>query len=355
MTSHQPSAQQECPAAVRFAFAWRKIVFCAALLILVLVGCVEVLWRAAGYSPTVYNSPALWAYHRRQLSRHGSSGVAILGSSRMLAAFSTDAFRQRYPNTFLAQLAIQGSSPVRAFEDLALDSSFSGTIICEFFEPAVVAPANERHSYRTYLDDFHRNSGLEDGLELTVLGPLQERFCCFYPELSVNNQLRNRIDLHRWQRTRNVVMRFDRRQLVDYEKVDLTRAKAVTLKTMKALLEEDLKVIPSPRDWLEQARRLESAVHGLEAKGGRVVFVVLPCDGPMWELENRVFPKALYWDRFALATSAVAVHFLDVPTLADIECPDGFHLDFRQADGFTNSLLDELTKRRVVFAKPVHQ
>jgi hypothetical protein len=351
MTKLNATGQQQCGSAVHFSFAWGKVFSCAVLLIVLLLGCIEAIWRAAGYSPTVYNTPELWVYHRRQLSRHGFSGVAILGSSRMLAAFSTDAFRERYPRTFLAQLAIQGSSPVKAFEDLALDPKFAGTIICEFLEPAVVAPIDERHSYHAYLDSFHRGPGLESYLEVAFLGPLQERLCCFYPELSVNNQLRNRVDLHRWQHTRNVLMRFDRRQLVDYEKVDLTRAKAETLKTMKAMLQDEVKVMPSPEAWLNQALRLEPAVRALQSKGGRAVFVVLPCTGSMWDLEKRLFPKTEYWDRFAAATSAVAVHFRDLPALAGIECPDGFHLDFRQTDEFTDRLLDELAQRGLEFAK----
>jgi hypothetical protein len=185
-------------------------------------------------------------------------------------------------------------------------------------------------------------------LDLLVEGALQERLCCFYPELSLNHQLENRIELLRWQETRHVFMHFDRRQLVDYERVNVAEAKAETLAEMQGLLSENLGNIPSPEQWLRQALNVEPAVRSLQARGGRVVFVMLPCTGAMWELEQRVFPKEKYWDRFAAATSAVTIHFRDVPALVTTDCPDNFHLDFRSADEFTNNLIDELVKRGVL-------
>jgi hypothetical protein len=99
---------------------------------------------------------------------------------------------------------------------------------------------------------------------------------------------------------------------------------------------------------LRRVLTIEPAVKELQARGGRVVFVTLPSTGEMWDLGQRLFPKEEYWDRFAIATSAVTIHFRDVPTLRATRCPDNFHLDFRDADKFTNNLVDELIKRGVL-------
>jgi hypothetical protein len=328
-------------------FCWPKII-CGAL-VLTFAGMVltELVWRRVGHLPTVYNKPALWAYHRRELIRDGGRGVALLGSSRMLADFSTDVFRERFPGCYLEQLAIQASSPLKAFEDLATDPSFRGTIICEFLEPAMIPPFSERYAHQDYLDEFHRGSSWVQALDLRVAGALQENFCCAYPELSLNNQLHNRIDLHRWQELRHVFMHFDRRQLVDYKLVNLAEAKAATFREMKGQLAKSLKGTIPPGEWSRRALAIEPAVKELHARGGRAVFVVLPSTGEMWDLEQQLFPKEKYWDRFAAATSAVAIHFRDVPTLKATRCPDNFHLDFRDADQFTNNLIDELIRRGV--------
>jgi hypothetical protein len=330
------------------AFGWRKIM-CGALLLTVMgLALTELLWRHLGHRPTVLNKPPLWAYHRRELIRRGGRGVAVLGSSRMLAAFSTDAFRKRFPECCLEQLAIQASSPVKVFEDLATDPQFRGTIICEFLEPAMIPPCTEKYAHQDYLDEFHRGDSWVQDLDLWVSGSLQDRLCCFFPELSFNNQLQNRIDRHRWQGTRNNFMRFDRRQLVDYELVNIDEAKARTLREMQTQLAENLEGTIPPREWLRRVLAIDPAVKELKARGGRVVFVVLPSTGEMWDLGQRLFPKEEYWDLFATATSAVTIHFRDVPTLRATRCPDNFHLDFRDADKFTNNLIDELIKRRVL-------
>jgi hypothetical protein len=334
-------------------FGWLRIMFLALLLTIVAVALTEWIWRRAGHRPTVYNTPELWAYHRRQLTRNGPDGVALLGSSRMLAAFSTDVFRQRFPHCHVAQLAIQGSSPVKALEDLTTDNGFHGTIICEFLEPAMAAACVDRYSYQEYLDRFHRGASPISEFELSIQARLQDRFCCFYPELSWNHQIRNRIELQRWQETRHVFMRYDRRQLVDYRLVNVAEAKAETLLEMQTLLKESLREIPSPAEWLHQVLTVEAAVKKLRTKGGRVVFVVLPATGTLWELEQRLFPKEKYWDRFAAATSATAIHFRDVPSLSATPCPDNFHLDFRDTDYFTDNLLDELVAKGVLHSSAV--
>jgi hypothetical protein len=323
----------------------------AVLLTLLILALMELLWRSVGHFPTVHNKPPLWSYRRRELIRRGSDGVALLGSSRMLAAFSTDAFRKRFPNCCLEQLAIQASSPFKAFQELASDPDFRGTIICEFLEPAMIPPSSEKYAHQDYLDDFHHGSSWVQDFDLWVTGTLQERLCCFYPELSLNNQLQNRVDLHRWQETRSVLMRFDRRQLVDYELVDVAQAKESTLHEMKTQLAESLKGGPiTPQEWLHRAMAIEGAVKELQARGGRAVFVVLPATGEIWNLEQRLFPKEKYWDRFAATTSALTIHFQDIPTLKGTRCPDDFHLDYRDADEFTNNLIDELIKRDVLFS-----
>src|ERR1700722_10697268 len=117
MSSSERRTQQHFAVPFCGPCEWPTILSCALVLAVAFVAATEVLWRQMGHFPTVYNSPGLWAYHRRQLIRNGPNGVALLGSSRMLAGFSTDAFRTRFPDRYLAQLAIQGSSPVKAFED----------------------------------------------------------------------------------------------------------------------------------------------------------------------------------------------------------------------------------------------
>jgi hypothetical protein len=101
----------------------------------------------------------------------------------------------------------------------------------------------------------------------------------------------------------------------------------------------------APDLWLQNAQRVEPFVRQIQSKGGRVAFVRFPSSGETSQLECRHFPKEKCWNQFAASTSAIAIHWLDVPQLAKIDCPDTMHLDWRDADRFTSDLIDELLLR----------
>ena len=103
-----------------------------------------------------------------------------------------------------------------------------------------------------------------------------------------------------------------------------------------------------PASWLEDVTTHEPIVERLQSRGGRVAFVRIVSTDESYELSERCFPKTECWDRFAAKTGAVAIHFKDVPTLADFRCPDTLHLDYRDAPRFTTALLDELVRRGVL-------
>ena len=79
-----------------------------------------------------------------------------------------------------------------------------------------------------------------------------------------------------------------------------------------------------------------------------MVFVRFPTTDEHWEIDEKVFPKRVYWDQVERLTGGKTIHFRDVPSLANFDCPDTSHLDYRDAPKFTAALLDELIKRDVL-------
>jgi hypothetical protein len=77
------------------------------------------------------------------------------------------------------------------------------------------------------------------------------------------------------------------------------------------------------------------------------VFVRLPTQGPYWRNEERLTPRALYWDQIAALTSATTIHFQDLD-LPPFDLPDLSHLEYRDAAAFTHLLLDELVRLGVL-------
>ena len=79
-----------------------------------------------------------------------------------------------------------------------------------------------------------------------------------------------------------------------------------------------------------------------------MVFVRFPTTDEHLAASEAVNPKAEFWDRFAAATRATTVHFLDYPELSRFDCPDTSHLDKRDAPAFTSALGDILVEKGVL-------
>jgi hypothetical protein len=97
---------------------------------------------------------------------------------------------------------------------------------------------------------------------------------------------------------------------------------------------------------------MEPYVAAIQARGGRVLFVRLPVSGECLAYEEQTFPKQEYWDAFAARTSALCLHFRDLPALAGFDCPDTSHLDRRDAPRFTAALAKVLDDSSVAADAP---
>jgi hypothetical protein len=62
----------------------------------------------------------------------------------------------------------------------------------------------------------------------------------------------------------------------------------------------------------------------------------------------------LFWDRLKKNSPVEMIHFTDVKSLNRYHCPDGAHLDFRDAPGFTKSLIHELIGLNFIKEKESH-
>jgi len=96
----------------------------------------------------------------------------------------------------------------------------------------------------------------------------------------------------------------------------------------------------------ELVARVAADVERIRSRGGEVVFVVLPFTGDYAEKEHAFAPREEYWDVLLARTGAAGVHFEDVSALRGYACPDGCHLDSRDAPSFTRALLAELWAQR---------
>jgi hypothetical protein len=84
----------------------------------------------------------------------------------------------------------------------------------------------------------------------------------------------------------------------------------------------------------------------IRARGGRVIFATFPESGYVKEIDDRLYPKAQFWDLFAAGVGTQTLDFQDNPVLRRFVCPDGSHLDYRQRTSFTDAMVNALNLRQ---------
>jgi hypothetical protein len=93
----------------------------------------------------------------------------------------------------------------------------------------------------------------------------------------------------------------------------------------------------SPEQWRADVEQIQRSVAAIQSRGGQVVFISLPSAGSTRRWEEEMWPRWRYWDVLDRHTTALMVHQDDYTELRDWVCPDGSHIDFRDAPAFTRA------------------
>jgi hypothetical protein len=309
------------------------------------IAAAECFWRSRGHHASVVDSRDLWAYHRGRIYDVQRPNVVLLGSSRMHSGISPVAIRDRIPQANVVQLAVSGSHCVAVLRDLADDERFVGSVICE------VTPAWLCRKYwktqQPYVDHYHRRASLDRELNVVVGQLFQTRLALLHPNLALPKVADSLLQDRRLPQSSFPVGHADRSITVDYiaalRRDDTPEKRAARLAIHREQMSEDR---PWPQRWLADMQVVDTAVKKIQVRGGRVIFVRFPVSGELRQLEEELYPRRDYWDRFAALTSAETIHFADAPDLAHFVCPEDSHLDVRDVSAFTGSLIDELLRRR---------
>lgn len=307
---------------------------------------VEGYVRARHYRASVTDDEYLWAIERGKASTGDPRTIALLGDSRIQLDVSTDELRRRLPGYRVVQLAVQYTAPTAGLADLAADPDFRGIALVGVVEWDL--GGEERDTLERYVAAYHRRWRSPGALaERWLATAVQSRlvFLSATGRRTVERLLRNR----KWPPAIYVATRPDRSRRADYTRknVDERRRRNEERVRGRRLWKK------GSAAWLRQAMLLEPYVRAIRARGGDVVFVRMPMTGVLEQSSDRSFPRARYWDRFAVATSARTLHTLDHPAMRGFRLPDDSHLDMRDAPGFTSGLVDAMVALSIVPAADV--
>lgn len=254
------------------------------------------------------------------------------------------------------QLAIDGGSFVPVLEGLARDERFRGSIIVSYTDaplvssrPDVATEFEERYERRPPRRwDFNRS-------EAALTDFVHSHFRSYANGARPLTSLLSRI-LSPGATPQYLITLPDRSGLADYRRVpmpefyygrtlrtlgyDGTLPQDLQLDQIETLLRTEVAAV-KPSDEGEFATRsahVKTLVETIRARGGHVAFVVFPISGFVREIEDRMFPRERFWNRFAEEIGVPTLHFADDAFLSTISCPDGSHLDFRDRPRFSLAL-----------------
>ena len=116
-----------------------------------------------------------------------------------------------------------------------------------------------------------------------------------------------------------LVMRPDRVGFLDYRRTDVA---AIKRQRIVDLVEYYHDYPPAPPErWLHDLEQVSEWVRMIQARGGKVVFFREPSAGEHLALDEKNYPRALYWDAYARVSPAPMIEFRDEPGFASITLP----------------------------------
>ena len=305
---------------------------------LLVLGAVEVLGRYAGFTPSNESPLESWAQIREKVEQNKQSAIVVVGASRAVAGIDPEVIRRESrgkPPVF--QLSRWGSSPLYILKDLIEDSQFGGTVIVTF-APSVFLVLNSSQTKETkkyikyWRDQYHIPSKRTERWLRSFFEPFTFGLHNLHPariakRLLLKQELPKPFGFYT-RRDRMRYVRPSQNNPTDFETCgDLGLSEDESIET-KVKREQEFNQLLGDLKILERR---------LKANGGRLIFVRMPSEGNFRRLENILFPRARYWDKFGQA-GFETIHFEDYPDL-QVPTMDCSHLDGVAAGEFSSALV----------------
>ncbi len=334
---------------------WLWITGLSILLLFTAAGALEWALSELGYHPNSKDSSAKWIKERERASKLGDRALILVGASRILLGLDLDVLRSE-TGLEPVQLALDGSAGGPVLAGLANDPSIRGTVLVDYYDHAIGAKGGAAENMQHRYEESHGAYGYflhpAAKIESQLTEWIKERLRAYADGANPMLSLRWRVIPGNKARQYLITLP-DRSRLADYSKVimpefylqrvarTLDEKLDPQLSTNKAELSQRISTI-SPMDnsaFLKEAQIVGHMVSTIQARGGHVIFVAMPSSGMVREIEERRYPRAFFWNRFINESGGIGVHSSYEPTLQNLICPDGSHLDMRDRARFTRKLL----------------
>lgn len=325
---------------------------------LILLSGWELYWRSQDFPIAPDDGKAIWAEQRALVDKLDSSGVVLIGSSRVF--FNIQLYEwEELTGIRPVMLAIAGTNPVPVFKDIVDKSSFAGTLIVGVTPPLYFSPmSDENGSYQKpmeWVEHYHKRT-YADRLN-HIISKISQSNLAFLNATTDDHY--NQLDL------RTLIKRIPTPDRIPgpppfpfFEYIDLNRnvtmLDKVTSDTSYARLITGFWsfVIQPPPD-LPPAEVIEEMknenlklnadlVKKFEDRGGRVIYIRNPSQNRFREAENAGFPREAYWDKLISVTGCTGYHFEDFSFMNKYTLPEWSHMATEDARQFTRDFVSRM-------------
>lgn len=339
---------------------WGVVLAGGLVLFAAFAALLEMRLAVRGFKPSVIDSAPLWIKERRRVDTLGTRALILVGSSRVLLDTDLEVLRME-TGLEPVQLAVDGSSFVPVLRDLAGDPEVKGTVLVDLAQNVLTLPVQYDAAY-AYETAYQRS--LADPLpdfsksEAYLAGILRGHLRSYSDGARPLTALRTRV-LANGPTPQYLRMLPDREILADYSQVpqpafyyarvirNLGQAVPTEGRSYRDIETDFSKRIATlkPYDntlFLQALPAMAEMTRSIQAHGGRVIYATYPTGGYVRAMDDKRFPRDLFWDRFTAAVYAPHLNFEDVPALRSFYLPDGSHLDYHERARFTEALVRSL-------------
>ncbi len=326
------------------AMPWHRFFLGGFLLFLAVVMVFEVFWRTQGFSPQIKNDYDLWKQTLVEALETDSKAVALVGASRVMQGIHMATLNGALPQGHRAyQLATSGASPLPTLGLLANHTQFSGTVLIDVTPRLLFSKGGERRTLVRWVRTFAH----EVNTARVVAEPFYKPW-----EMELKLLLQRHLLIAGWQLSPATLFKAlktrslpkprhwwflpDRTQMMDYSHID-----AVAVRRQK-IRETAHTEVSTTTEHAKMRAELARDIETLRHRGAQVLFVRMPTEGRLREIEQEKFPREAYWEDLLVRTNSVGIHFEDHPTLQGYNCTDASHIDSELAPQFTSAFAEIL-------------
>jgi hypothetical protein len=323
----------------------------AAVLALLSVTAWELYWRHQGFPVSYNDDEALWSDKRAMVYEPAEKSTVFIGSSRIKFDLDIPTWEKETGNHAI-QLAMVGSTPRPALEDLANDQNFRGKLVVDVTEGLFFQPkGNPREKTPNDNITYYKKRTPTQRASFLVNHLLESRFVFLQQNTFSFNALLDNMELPQRKGVyggphfppKFSYVSFDRQTSMSPEFVTDT---AMQAQVKQIWMQGALRGRPAGYDTIQQVfREVKACTDRIRSRCGQVLFVRTPSSGVILEAENKFYPRDKYWDALLSYTGCPGIHFADHPAMAHFICPEWSHL--KPADGivFTRAFIDALNQK----------